>query len=90
MPPVISVSAIFPHLQSSLPAKSAGPAPTFIAVWYSELLKTLPAAFEVRFYFVFWTEVGRNANFQGERGNRGNKLPRGFLKVDSMATEDNS
>jgi topoisomerase-4 subunit A len=27
------------------------------------------------------------ANFHGERGNRGNKLPRGFLKVDFMTVE---
>ncbi len=28
------------------------------------------------------------ANFVGERGNRGNKLPRGFLKVDSLSVEE--
>lgn len=33
-------------------------------------------------------KVSDLANFHGERGNRGNKLPRGFLKVDSIGSGD--
>jgi len=37
-----------------------------------------------RYITLKWLDLD---NYQGERGRRGNKLPRGFQKVDSVSVE---